>query len=394
MDATATGNGHAASRPRILCVDDEPHVLEGLRDTLRRSFDVRVATSGAEGLEILREEPQSFAVVISDMRMPQMRGADFLRSARLVAPDAVRMLLTGYADLQEAIRAVNGARLFRFLTKPCDPQELMRACAAALGQHRLQTAERMLLEETLRGSVEALAEVLALTNPAAFGRAGRVKALASKLAHAAELSNWWEVEVAATLAHIGAVTLPQAIAEKLYAGAPLTEDEAAMVGRVPLITRQLLGKIPRLEGVLEILNTYEYELGDQSVGSESTIPAGARALRIAVDYAELESAGADSSVALGALRSRTGYDQELIATFVSVIGVGAAEVREVRVRELLAGMSLADDVRSLRGDLLVARGQTVTERLIERLSNLSADFVREPLRVLGSPDRREAPQLP
>jgi response regulator RpfG family c-di-GMP phosphodiesterase len=317
------------------------------------------------------------------MRMPQMRGADFLRSARLVAPDAVRMLLTGHADLQEAIRAVNGARLFRFLTKPCDSQELMRACAAALGQHRLQTAERVLLEETLRGSVEALAEVLALTNPAAFGRAGRVKALAGKLAHAAELSNWWEVEVAATLAHIGAVTLPQTTAEKLYAGAPLTEDESAMVSRVPLITRQLLSKIPRLEGVLEILNKYKDELGDQTTGSESAVPAGARVLRIAVDYAELESGGADSSVALGAMRSRTSYDRVLIDAFATVIGVGPAEVREVRVRELLAGMSLADDVRSVRGELLVARGQNVTERLIERLSNLSTGFVREPLRVLG-----------
>jgi response regulator RpfG family c-di-GMP phosphodiesterase len=383
MSATEPSDGHADSRPRILCVDDEPYVLEGLRDTLRRSFDVRVATSGVEGLEILSAEPESFAVVISDMRMPQMRGADFLRSARLVAPDAVRMLLTGHADLQEAIRAVNGARLFRFLTKPCDSQELMRACAAALGQHRLQTAERVLLEETLRGSVEALAEVLALTNPAAFGRAGRVKALAGKLAHAAELSNWWEVEVAATLAHIGAVTLPQTTAEKLYAGAPLTEDESAMVSRVPLITRQLLSKIPRLEGVLEILNKYKDELGDQTTGSESAVPAGARVLRIAVDYAELESGGADSSVALGAMRSRTSYDRVLIDAFATVIGVGPAEVREVRVRELLAGMSLADDVRSVRGELLVARGQNVTERLIERLSNLSTGFVREPLRVLG-----------
>jgi response regulator RpfG family c-di-GMP phosphodiesterase len=381
-----TSNGHTA-RPRMLCVDDEPYVLEGLQDTLRRSFDVRVATSGVEGLEVLGKDPASFAVVISDMRMPQMRGADFLRAARLVAPDAVPMLLTGHADLQEAIRAVNGARLFRFLTKPCDSQELMRACAAALAQHRLQTAERVLLEETLRGSVEALAEVLALTNPAAFGRAGRVKALAGKLAHAAQLSNWWEVEVAATLAHIGAVTLPQTTAEKLYAGGPLTEDEAAMVARVPLITRQLLSKIPRLEGVLEILNTYTDGLGDQTTGSDSTAPAGARVLRIAVDYAELESGGAGSSVALGAMRSRTGYDRSLIDAFATVIEVGAVEVREVRVRELVAGMSLAEDARSVRGDLLIARGQNVTERLIERLSNFSTGFVREPLRVVGTAGR-------
>jgi response regulator RpfG family c-di-GMP phosphodiesterase len=375
-------NGLAARRPRLLCVDDEPYVLEGLRDTLRRSFDVRVATSGAEALDLLREEPEAYSVVISDMRMPGMPGSDFLRAARLVAPDAVRMLLTGHADLQEAIKAVNGARLFRFLTKPCDSAELMRACAAALGQHRLQTAERVLLEETVRGSVDALAEVLALTNPAAFGRAGRVKALAGKLARAAGLSNWWEVEVAATLAHLGAVTLPQATAEKLYAGATLTVQEAHMVERVPIITRQLVGKIPRLEGVLEILETYKGELGERAPGSPSTIPPGARVLRIANDYVELESGGAPEAVALGAMQSRTSYDTSLLEAFAAVVGVGSAvPVREVTLAELLAGMTLADEVRGVRGELLVARGQHVTAQLIERLRNLTARLVREPLRV-------------
>ena len=88
----------APTKPRILCVDDEPMVLEGLRDSLRRSFDVRVATSGADGLALLSENRRDYAVVISDMRMPVMSGSVFLREARRVAPLAVRMLLTGYAD--------------------------------------------------------------------------------------------------------------------------------------------------------------------------------------------------------------------------------------------------------------------------------------------------------
>jgi response regulator RpfG family c-di-GMP phosphodiesterase len=386
MATVDLGTGSASARPRILCVDDEPYVLEGLRDMLRRSFDVRVATSGAEGLELLREEPNSYAVVISDMRMPQMGGADFLRMARLIAPDAVRMLLTGHADLEAAIRAVNGARLFRFLTKPCDSDELMRACAGALAQHRLQTAERELLEETLRGSVNALAEVLALANPAAFGRGGRVKALAGTLARAAELSNWWEVEVAAMLAHIGAVTLPQSTAEKLYAGERLTAEETVMVDRVPVVTRQLLGKIPRLEGVIEILDRYQAVPREDS---GSLVPVGARVLRIAVDYANLESGGASASVALGAMRTRGVYDHALLQTFADVVGVGAApKVYEVAVRGLRVGMSLAGDVRSSDGVLLVARGQRVSTQLIERLLNLSTGSVHEPLHVFDAEQSR------
>lgn len=377
-------NGDAGSRPRVLCVDDEPYVLEGLRDILCRRFDVRVATSGVDALDLLRSEPDAFAVVISDMRMPQMAGAEFLRAARTVAPDATRMLLTGHADLEAAIRAVNGARLFRFLTKPCDASELISACAAAVEQHRLQTAERDLLEQTLRGSVDALVEVLALANPVAFGRGGRVKELAGTLARAVDLMNWWEVEVAAMLAHIGAVTLPQATAEKLYAGAPLTAEEAAMVERVPLVGRRLLSKIPRLEGVIEILAKYQQPF-ERKTWSESSIPLGSHVLRIAFDYAKLEAEHADAAVALGAMRGRGIYDEELLGTFAGIVGVGApAVLREVSVGDLAVGMTLVEDVRSVGGVLLVACGQRVSDQLIERLMNLTTGFVREPLRVTNS----------
>jgi response regulator RpfG family c-di-GMP phosphodiesterase len=373
----------------VLCVDDEPVALAFLRGTLQRSFDVRVATSGAEGLEILRGDPESFAVVISDMHMPGMAGSEFLRAARVIVPDTVRMLLTGHSDVDAAIRAVNDAHLFRFLVKPCEPQALLRACAAALTQHFLQTADRAMLQETLRGSVDALAEVLALTNPAVFGRARRVKELASRLARAAGLRNWWEVEVAAMLAQVGAVTLPQATAEKLYAGARLTEPEAAMANRVPLITRRLISKIPRLEGVTEIIEKYHTAFGgDPTDRQPSSIPAGSWVLRIAADYADLESQSVPASVALGAMAGRDIYDRGLLDLFASIVGVDAApDVLELLVLHLQVGMTLADDVRSAsHGVLLIARGQRVTERLVERLHNLGDDGVREPVRVYDTAD--------
>ncbi|HEX4010546.1 MAG TPA: HD domain-containing phosphohydrolase [Solirubrobacteraceae bacterium] len=372
-----------ASRPRLLCVDDEPMVLEGLRDALGRSFDVRTATSGAEGLEILCRDPDAFAVVISDMQMPGMTGTDFLRTTGLIAPDAVRLLLTGQADVDVAILAVNSARLFRFLTKPCESQELLRACAAALAHHHQQAAERMLLEETVRGCVAALAEVLALSNPAAFARGGRLKELAGKLARAAGVRNWWEVEVAAMLAPIGAVTLPAATAERLYAGVCLTAQETAMARRVPIVTRELLSKIPRLEGVVEILETHEHAVVDDRANGESRSAApGAHVLRVAVDYAELESQCLGAAAALGVLRGRGAYDRWLLDVLASVVRVGEAPpVSEVRVSDLRRGMTLAADVRSVDGTLLMARGQNVSERLVERLANLGYGSVREPLRV-------------
>ncbi len=372
------GNG----RPRILCVDDEEFVLDGLRDTLRRAFEVHTATRAIEALTILRKEPDAYAVILSDMRMPGMLGAEFLREARTVAPNAARMLLTGYADIDSAIRAVNDAQLFRFLTKPCDAEQLVRACIAALAQHRLITAERVLLEQTLRGSVNALVEVLALASPAAFGRAGRVRGFVGMLADEIELENRWEVEMAAMLAHIGAVTLPADTAEKLYAGEVLTPAERAMVDRMPKSARRLLANIPRLEGVIAILDAFH----NPAALPADEVPAGARILRIAVDYEELESGELEESVALGAMRGRGRYDQALLDAFSEAVGVGRASptIRELPLAGLRTGMLLADDVRTLAGALLVARGHMVTDQLIERLENLRAGTVREPLRVIES----------
>jgi response regulator RpfG family c-di-GMP phosphodiesterase len=373
-----------AVKPRVLCVDDEPNVLEGLRDTLRRGFDVRTATSGIEALELLKQEPDAYAVVVSDMRMPVMDGAAFLREALRWAPDATRMLLTGFADIDAAVNAVNNAQLFRFLTKPCAPGDLVRACTAATVQHRLVTAERVLLEQTLHGSVKALADVLALANPVAFGRAVTIQASVKRLATAVGMQDPWEVEVAAMLAPIGAVTLPASTAEKLYAGAPLSEDEVAMVNRVPAITRRILENIPRLEGVMQILDNYARPFKDGA--GPGVIPIGARMLRIARDYDALQAQGVEPAVALNAMCSREGlYDSHLLETFTEITATGPdVHVREITVGELRAGMTLADDVRSAGGQLLIAHGHEANEGLIERLRNLADGFVREPLRIFES----------
>lgn len=377
------------SRPRILCVDDDQWVLEGLTDVLGRAFSVTSATSPLEALERLKRAPDAYAVIVSDMRMPGMPGSELLRMARITAPDAVRILLTGDADLPAAVRAVNDGQVFRFLIKPCDSQELMRACAAALGQHRLQTSERVLVQETLRGCVDALAEVLSLTNPALFGRAGRAKALAGELARAAGLRDWAEVEVAAMLENLGAVILPPHTAHKLHARQSLTEAETAIVRRVPTITRQLLEKIPRLDGVLEILAHCRPNAGDEGDCDAATeIPRGAEVLRIVLDFVELEADETPTSVSLGAMRHRGIYDPGLLERFAVIAAGGEpAAVREVSLRELWVGMVLADEVRSVEGDLLLARGQTVTQRLIDRLDNLGEGAVRAPLRVYDADDR-------
>jgi response regulator RpfG family c-di-GMP phosphodiesterase len=375
--------------PRVLCVDDEPHVLDGLSRHLRRDFAVATAVGASEALAIIEREGP-FAVVVSDMRMPGMDGAAFLRRVREIAPDTVRLLLTGHADLDAAIAAVNQANIFRFLTKPCPPDVLVTALAAAADQYRLITTERVLLEQTLHGSIKALTDVLALVNPAAFGRSTRVKQHVSGLAARLDVADRWQVEVAAMLSQIGCVTLPPQTAEKLYRGEPLTGAEQAMTSRLPAVGEQLLGSIPRLEAVREIL-AYEDKHFDGG-GLPATglhgerIPLGARMLKVVLDFDKLEAEGMSLELAIDTLRGRAGwYDTRIVEAFAEMLG-GAkhtAHVREVRLREVRPGMVFVEDVVSGTGVLLIARGQEVTVGLLERIHNFSNHIgVREPVRVL------------
>ena len=377
-------------RPRILCVDDEPMMLDALARTLRQQFVIVTAASGDAGLRTVAEEAP-FAVVVSDMRMPEMDGATFLRHVRERASDTVRILLTGQTEIEVAIAAVNDGNIFRFLTKPCPPEVLVPALHAAAEQHRLITSERVLLEQTLRGSIKALTDVLSLVNPAAFGRANRVKQHVARIgASHPDAGDCWQLEVAAMLSQIGCVTLPSQTAEKLYHGRPLSRAEMEMTGRLAGTAARLLANIPRLERVRDVL-TYQDKhfdgTGPPADGVRGTrIPWGARVLKVALDYDALETQAVPPREALDTLRCRKGvYDPEVLQAFAEMLGHvdGGGKVREMRLLEARPGMVFADDVVSRTGMLLIARGQEVTSGLLDRIRNFSDDVgVREPVRMM------------
>ena len=181
MSPMAKSAAEENKRPRILFVDDEPLLLEGLRRSLHREFDADLAASGPEGLEKIKKSGP-FPVIVSDMRMPGMDGAEFLSQVRTIAPDSIRVMLTGYADMEAAMRAVNEGRIFRFLNKPVTPDDLALALRACLTQFELARREKELLENTLAGAVRVLTEVLNLANPAAFNKGTRIQQFVSHIA--------------------------------------------------------------------------------------------------------------------------------------------------------------------------------------------------------------------
>ncbi len=374
-DGTASAG---AQRPVILCIDDEPHVLDALRDTLHRHFTVLATTNGFEAFRILADQPVE--AMLSDMRMPSLDGPTLLTMAREQAPDVTRVVLTGHAELQDAVTAVNEGEIFRFLMKPCSPEALITALNAAVRQHRLILSERILLTETVRGAVRAISEVLALASPTAFGRAARVRYYALALAGTLDLGDVWHIETAALLSQMGAVALEDDLVERLARGERLDPSELRQVEDLPRVALELLAGIPRLDDVRDVLDFLSANHHDVRTGA---IPIGAKVVRIANDYDLLESQGADPMAAIAELRAGDRrYDQELVDRFAATLGVRTAQERVVPVTELQVGMVLAEDVVSPQNVLHLARGTIVSPTVLERLGALQREHVAPCLRVL------------
>ncbi len=131
---------------QILFVDDDRSALDSFMRMLHREFDIEAAQGGAQGLAAVHLLGP-FALVISDMRMPEMSGAEFLAQVRQLAPNTVRMLLTGYQDLKQAIDVVNDGHIFRYLSKPCEKEEMVAAIRMGLAEYKMRAEEKELADE-------------------------------------------------------------------------------------------------------------------------------------------------------------------------------------------------------------------------------------------------------
>jgi response regulator RpfG family c-di-GMP phosphodiesterase len=384
----SSGREAAAASARILCVDDEPRILEAYRRQLHRDFLIDTAEGAGHAL-VLVATHGPYAVVVSDMRMPGMDGIQFLAEVRRRAPDSVRIMITGHSDQQTAINAVNEGNIFRFLCKPCAPDVLAKALQAGVAQHRLVTAEKELLEKTLSGSVKVLTDVLALVSPAAFGRAQRVRRLVEKIAAQMDVPEPWHLQIAAMLSQLGLMALPSDTVEKLHLGQPLTEDERYMFASHPEIGQDWVTNIPRLEKVAEVIAYQEKHFDGSGIppdGPRGTeIPLGARILKAALDADALEMRGHPWRQILEQLTQRAAwYDPQVLAALRTLGGAaGSRDVREIGVAQLASGMIIAEDVRTVAGLLVVCKGQEATRSLRERLKYFTRRSpIREPIRVI------------
>jgi len=376
---------------KILLVDDDDHVLRGYQRRLNDQFEVETAPGGPEALAVIAAGP--FAVVVADMRMPVMDGVQFLSRVKEVAPNTVRMMLTGNADMQTAIDAVNKGNIFRFLTKPCPPEIFTEALQAGLKQYQLITAERELLDGTLNGSIKVLIEILSLANPSAFSRANRIARLVGQMATELQAPNVWQYKLAAMLSQIGCITLPPGVLDKINTKVPLTPVEQNMYAVHPAVGYQLLVNIPRLKLIAKMIERQFQAAGQpvlpQNLKSEDdVILFGAQLLKVALDFDDLLTRGVSYDDAVEMLKKCPNtYNPNLLTALVDHAGADAAVAppagrMAVNLKDLKTGMIIVQDVWAKNGILLVQNGQTATLPVLVRLRNFADGVgIDEPIMV-------------
>lgn len=367
------------ARPRVLFVDDEPQLLESVKLAVRKQYRVTTAESGQEALNLFAasSDAKPFDCVVSDMRMPEMNGARLLTTLKQTYPDVPRLLLSGQSDFESALEAINDAKIFRFLTKPCSRDVLVESINEALEQARLRETERELLDNTLSGTVSMLTEVLGLISSSAYSRTVRLHETVSGICAALGRPIPWDLNLATNLSQIGFVVMPST-----GGGAPALDSQHVE------IARDLLGKIARMETVADMVSHQLDPAPSLNAPDVADWPAHAlntEILRVAVAFDALIVSGLSRTAAADALYNRENGPPKFLATALKTFNPQSKAMIEVAatVAQLAPGMRLTANIKTTGGPKLVSADTILTSALIGRIKAFAKNNgVVEPISVL------------
>jgi len=389
---------------RILFIDDEKNVLSAFQRTLGSEFSVAVALSAEEGYEWLNDK-EGIAVVVCDMRMPGTNGVEALKRFAQDSPETIRVMLTGNADQETAVRAINEGKIFRYLQKPCADNVLRATLRDAVKQHNLVTAEKTLLEKTLLGSVRVLMDLLSVSHPDLFDRAARARKWVRPLVKLLNERNIgdealstprlvWEIQLGAALWPIGLISVPpELLARAQCEPDSLSEVEREIVSRAPEAGSKLLAHIPRMENVVKMIQYQDRGFDGSGTPDDgpvgTAIPEGARIVKFLKDLASFGAEDTPTFEMLAELKKNaSAYDPAVLANAHMIWGRTTTFEAQKRRRftlsaaALLAGDHLVDDIKTRDGKLLLSAGQQINLAQLERLQNLSRlQGLREPIEI-------------
>lgn len=279
-------------RYKVLIVDDEPDNLQLLYRTLRRDFDVTRAQGPLTALEILKNE--EFQCILSDHKMPDMDGVEFLKRTADKCPDTMRLLVTAYSDVDILMNAINYAKIYRYIKKPYSPEELLHIVQLALEYYQLKEDNKKLiidLKDLFSGTINAIMDALDSKDTYTLGRSRRVAFYTSKIIEKMNISKTEKavIELAALLHDIGMIGVKEEILHKIES---LSADEREQIKKHVDYSIKILEDIKQLDRVTDIIK-YHHEFYNGEgypygiKGKE--IPLGARIIAVTDAYDSLVS---------------------------------------------------------------------------------------------------------
>jgi len=283
---------------------------------------------------------------------------------------------------------VNEGHIFRFLNKPCSSDQLWASVEAGIEQHRLVTAEKVLLEQTLAGAVKMLVEILGIVSPAAYGRASRLQRYVEAMSAAIGVPHRWQLPLAAMVSQIGCVTLPKDTLSKIDAEQELSDEERRLYESHPEVGGTLLAAIPRLEDVAAIVAGQRRppapDVRPTDLRQWDTRSLGQLLMCAATEFDRQILSGSSAPAALKALGGACPGVTPAMLNALGALSVTAKPTvrRMVGLKDLALGMTLDEDLVSAKGMRLVPGGQAVTTALLVRLRTIAGGVgVVEPFRV-------------
>lgn len=346
------------TRHKILVIDDEPANLRLLVRVLGSDYDTICANSGAEGLEMLKSEQVS--LIITDQRMPGMTGVEVLQESLTLAPTAIRILLTGYTDIQALIDAINTGHVYKYIQKPWDAEDLRLTVKRALETYELKNRNEELvtelqsamrqLENISIGTIVALANALDAKCDYTSGHSLRVSrysiCIGRKLGFSPDELK--DLELTGILHDIGKIGVPESI---LWKPGRLDPDEQKIMSFHPVRSAQMIEEIEQFERVrLWVRHHHEHLDGsgypDGLAGEK--IPLGSRVILVADAYDAMtsdrpyrKSIGFDR--ATSELRKFIGkqFDREMVEALLSVVGENGENLNESGIPESYLGLKLS-----------------------------------------------------
>jgi len=406
----------------ILLVDDEASILSSLKRVLRpKGYTIITAESGAEGLRLLEEN--AVDLIISDMRMPEMTGAQFLGKAKERYPEVTRILLTGYSEITSTVSAINDGGIYHYLQKPWDEQDLILTIQRALEQQHLkkeaarlnevvrkQNEELLTFNARLEKQVQARTEeirqtVMFLENSQAEiklnfltmlkvfsnmielrsgmlgGQSDRVSALCRSLGKKLKIPEIeiQDLAIAGLLHAIGKIGLPDELIRKPQE--KMSGEESRIFMMHPVKGHMVLTPVTAFNHVGDLI-LYQYERYDgrgvpEGIAGDK-IPLGARILAVARDFEALRS-GAIATLPLPLeksvqiIKSQSGhrYDPAVVESFIALVNDNdsllSEKSRDIKSRDLEVGMQLAEDLRTNEGILLIVRDSVISANNIQQI---------------------------